>query len=113
MLRQTVARTVSIEGTGLHRGNTVHLSIKAGEDGIIFIRNGLKIPARPDFVVDTRLNTMLGSEGVFISTVEHLMSALYGLGITDCEVQVDGDEMQWMARHCLFSMPCLRQEHAP
>ena len=96
MLRQTVARTVSIEGTGLHRGNTVHLSIKAGEEGIIFIRNRLKIPAKPDFVVDTRLNTMLGSEGVFISTVEHLMSALYGLGITDCEVQVDGDEMPSM-----------------
>ena len=96
MLRQTVARTVSIKGIGLHRGNTVNLSIKAGKDGIIFIRNGLIIPARPDFVVDTRLNTMLGSKGIVISTVEHLMSALYGLGITDCEVQVDGDEMPSM-----------------
>ena len=96
MLRQTVARSVSIKGTGLHRGNTVHLSIKAGEDGIIFIRNGQKIPARPDFVVDTRLNTMLGSKGIVISTIEHLMSALYGLGITDCEVHVNGDEMPSM-----------------
>jgi UDP-3-O-[3-hydroxymyristoyl] N-acetylglucosamine deacetylase len=96
MLRQTVARTVAIEGTGLHRGNTVHLSIQAGKDSILFIRDGLIIPARPDFVVDTRLNTMLGSEGICISTVEHLMSALYGLGITDCEVHVDGDEIPSM-----------------
>ena len=96
MRRQTVANTVAIKGTGLHRGNTVHLSIKAGEDGILFIRDGRIIPAKPDFVVDTRLNTMLGLEGVFISTVEHLMSALYGLGITDCEVHVDGDEMPAM-----------------
>ncbi len=96
MLRQTVANTVEIKGTGLHRGNTVHLNIKAGENGIVFIREGLRIPARPDFVTDTRLNTMLGLEGIFISTVEHLMSALYGLGITDCEVHVDGDEMPSM-----------------
>jgi UDP-3-O-[3-hydroxymyristoyl] N-acetylglucosamine deacetylase len=96
MLRQTIARKVAIEGTGLHRGNTVHLSINAGKDGILFIRDGMEIPARSDFVVDTRLNTRLGSEGVFISTVEHLMSALYGLGITDCEVHVDGDEMPSM-----------------
>jgi UDP-3-O-[3-hydroxymyristoyl] N-acetylglucosamine deacetylase len=96
MLRQTVANTVAIKGTGLHRGNTVHLNIKAGENGIIFIREGAKIPARPDFVTDTRLNTMLGLEGVFISTVEHLMSALYGMRITDCEVHVNGDEMPSM-----------------
>lgn len=96
MLRFTVARTVDIEGTGLHRGNTVHLSIRPGENGIVFIRNGLRIPAKPDFVADTRLNTMLGTEGVFISTVEHLMSALSGLGITDCEIHVDGDEMPAM-----------------
>lgn len=96
MLRQTVADTIAIKGTGLHRGNTVHLNIKAGEDGILFIRDGVKIPAKPEFVTDTRLNTMLGLKGVFISTVEHFMSALYGLGITDCEVHVDGDEMPAM-----------------
>ncbi len=96
MLRQTVARTITIDGTGLHRGNTVNLSIRAGEEGILFIRNELIIPARPDYVVDTRLNTMIGSEGTCISTIEHLMSAFYGLGITDCEVHVDGDEMPSM-----------------
>jgi UDP-3-O-[3-hydroxymyristoyl] N-acetylglucosamine deacetylase len=96
MLRQTVADTVTIKGTGLHRGNMVCLNIKAGENGIVFIREGVEIPARPDFVTDTRLNTMLGFKDVFISTVEHLMSALYGLGITDCEVHVDGDEMPSM-----------------
>jgi UDP-3-O-[3-hydroxymyristoyl] N-acetylglucosamine deacetylase len=109
MLRQTVAKTVSIEGTGLHRGNAVHLSIKAGNDGILFIRDGISIPARAEHVVDTRLNTMLGSKGLFISTVEHLMSAFYGLCITDCEVHVDGDEMPSMDGSALPFVNALRE----
>ena len=50
----------------------------------------------PGNIVDTRLNTTIGAGAVRISTIEHLLSALYGLGITDCEIAVNGDEMPAM-----------------
>jgi UDP-3-O-[3-hydroxymyristoyl] N-acetylglucosamine deacetylase len=96
MLRRTIRDIFRISGVGLHRGNSVQVTLEPGETGIRFIRNGVAIPARPDNVIDTRLNTMLGMGGEHVSTVEHLMSALYGMGITDCEVHVNGDEMPSM-----------------
>ncbi len=82
-----------MEGIGLHSGGRIRLSVRPGREGIVFVREGVSIPGAPGNVVDTRLNTTLGSCGATISTVEHFMSALYGLGITDCEVEVSGAEM--------------------
>ncbi|MBN1637111.1 MAG: UDP-3-O-[3-hydroxymyristoyl] N-acetylglucosamine deacetylase [Deltaproteobacteria bacterium] len=96
MERKSVVQPVIIKGIGLHRGNLIKLTIRPHNKGIIFVRKGLKIPVKPDNIVDTRLNTTLGLRGVSISTIEHLMSALFGLGITDCEVEVSGDEIPAM-----------------
>jgi len=96
MERKSIAQPVIIKGTGLHRGNLINLTIRPHDKGIIFVRQGIKIPASPDNIVDTRLNTTLGLGGVSISTIEHLMSALFGLGITDCKVEVSGDEIPAM-----------------
>ncbi|HNR51156.1 MAG TPA: UDP-3-O-acyl-N-acetylglucosamine deacetylase [Deltaproteobacteria bacterium] len=96
MQRRTIAREIHMEGVGLHSGGLITLTVRPSREGIVFVRDGERIPASPENVVDTRLNTAIGRGGVTISTVEHLMSALYGLGITDCEVEVSGAEIPAM-----------------
>ena len=96
MKRTTVAQPLKIQGTGLHRGGDIEVEISPADTGICFIKDGTRIPARPDNIVDTRLNTTIGAGEVRISTIEHLLSALYGLGITDCDIAVSGDEMPSM-----------------
>jgi UDP-3-O-[3-hydroxymyristoyl] N-acetylglucosamine deacetylase len=93
MERTTVAKEVLIEGTGLHRGGATTIVLRPGTNGIAFVKTGRRVPVSPENVVDTRLNTAIGDGEVSISTVEHLMSALYGMGITDCEIELRGDEI--------------------
>lgn len=90
---RTVARELTIEGTGIHRGEKTALRLMPGTRGIVFIRQGRRIRATPANVVDTRLNTAIGEGSVLVSTIEHLMSSLYGAGITDCEIEVSGEEI--------------------
>ncbi len=106
MERRTIGKAIRIKGVGLHRGREVEVGLRPSRDGIVFTREGVAIPATLEHVVDTRLNTMLGKDGVTISTVEHLMSALAGLGITDCAVTVAGDELPAMDGS---SLPFLEQ----
>ena len=54
---------------------------------------GVEIPARHDLVVDTTLSTSLALGGARVSTVEHVLSALHGMGIDNCRVEVDGPEI--------------------
>lgn len=93
MRRRTTKREIHIQGVGLHRGSPVSLYLRPGQDDIVFLKDGVKIPATPENVVDTRLNTTIGAEGVVVSTIEHLMSCLWGLSITDCEVEITGEEI--------------------
>jgi UDP-3-O-[3-hydroxymyristoyl] N-acetylglucosamine deacetylase len=99
LYQRTVKAKVAGCGVGLHSGESVRFEIlPAGVDtGIIFERTDLSpsrdIPARVEHVLDTRLATRLGRDGVTISTVEHLMAALYGLGIDNARVRVDGPEV--------------------
>jgi len=96
MERRTIGKAIRIKGVGLHRGREVEVRLRPSHDGIVFSREGVLIPATLEHVVDTRLNTTLGKEGLTIATVEHLMSALAALGITDCAITVEGDEMPAM-----------------
>ncbi len=96
MERITIARELIIEGSGLHGGGKTTLFLRPGSDGIVFITSGRRIPAIPLSVVDTRLNATIGDGTVIVSTIEHLMSAFYGLMITDCEIEVMGDEIPAM-----------------
>jgi len=73
----------------------------AGEDeGIVFMRPAgqklVDIPARSSSVVDTRLATTLGKDGEIVSTVEHFLAAMYGLGIDNLRVEVSGPELPIM-----------------
>ena len=86
--RKTLAEQVRFKGVGLHSGEPVSVVVHPGESGISF--NGVK--AVPENVTDTARCTRLGS----VSTVEHLMSAFAGIGVTDAEVEVEGPELPVM-----------------
>jgi UDP-3-O-[3-hydroxymyristoyl] N-acetylglucosamine deacetylase len=95
--QRTVGKRVSCTGVGLHSGRsvTVTLAPAAPDSGIRFVRRdlGVEIPARADRVVDTVLSTSIGAGTARVATVEHVLAALYGMGIDNCQVEVDGPEI--------------------
>jgi UDP-3-O-[3-hydroxymyristoyl] N-acetylglucosamine deacetylase len=100
MLRQRTIKTViRATGLGLHTGAkvTLHLRPAAPDTGIVFRRLDLPEPIdiRADAlaVTDTRLCSALAAGGAKVATVEHLMSALAGLGVDNLHVDVDGPEI--------------------
>jgi UDP-3-O-[3-hydroxymyristoyl] N-acetylglucosamine deacetylase len=93
--QRTFKQRASISGIGLHSGENVRLTLAPApvDNGILFVRNGLEIPALAEFVVDTNMNTSLGRGTVRIGTVEHLLSALAGCGIDNALLEVEGPEI--------------------
>jgi len=90
MLQKTISSSASCEGTGIHTGNgsqAVFHPAQAGS-GIIFISGGKKVPAKPQHITDTKRGTTLDG----ISTVEHVLSAVYGLGIDNIIIEIAGGE---------------------
>lgn len=87
--RHTIKAPIEIEGVGLHTGVPVHVTLHPGSEGIAFRYGSERTLARAENVTDTRRSTKVGSVG----TVEHLMSALAGLEITDVEVELDAPEL--------------------
>ena len=103
MLRQrTLKSLVSATGVGLHTGQKVRMSLRPAQPdtGVVFRRLDLPgapdIPARADLVGETRLCSCLVSGATKIYTVEHLMSALSGLGVDNVYVDLDGPEVPIM-----------------
>ena len=101
---KTVARPVRFRGVGLHGGQPVSMSVlPAGAGaGIAFYRTDVApekalVPARYDLVIDTQLCTKLGNAaGTTVGTVEHIMAALAGAGVTDAVIELDGPEVPIM-----------------
>jgi UDP-3-O-[3-hydroxymyristoyl] N-acetylglucosamine deacetylase len=103
MLKQrTLKNLVRTVGIGLHSGSKVELVLRpaAPNAGIVYRRTDVTppvdIPATAESVVDVRMATTLGKDGVIVGTVEHLSSALAGLGIDNCYVDVDAAEIPIM-----------------
>jgi UDP-3-O-[3-hydroxymyristoyl] N-acetylglucosamine deacetylase len=100
--QQTIAETISCTGIGLHTGAPVHLTLHPAQpdSGLVFLRRDLphpiEIPVRPDALSGNSYATSLGRGDVTISTVEHLLSALYCLGVHNARVEVDGPEIPIM-----------------
>ena len=98
--QKTIKDEVKFKGIGLHSGETVNVSLKCAEPntGIIFKRvdvdkNNLVLPNFMN-VSNTSLNTTISNEfGVKVSTIEHLMGALFGLGIDNVLVEIDNEEV--------------------
>ena len=103
MLKQrTLKKQISATGVGLHNGEKVTLTLKpaAIDTGIVFKRADLPgaptIQAQPDAVRDTRMCSALEHNGARVSTVEHLMSALAGLGVDNVMIEVTASEIPIM-----------------
>lgn len=97
--QRTLQLKTSVEGVGLHTGARVRLTLNPApvDTGIVFVRTDLpcpvEIPARAELVVDTTLCTTLGRGDARVGTVEHLLAALYALGVDNARVEVDGPEI--------------------
>jgi len=103
MLRQrTLKSLIRATGIGLHTGKKVNLTLRPAqpETGVVFRRVDLPspvdIPARPELVGDTRLSSCLVRGDAKVHTIEHLMSALAGLGIDNVYIDLDGPEVPIM-----------------
>jgi len=103
MLKQRTLKTlIKASGVGLHTGQKVRISLRPAppDTGIIFRRVDLAspvdFPARAELVGDARLASSLTKDGVKVHTVEHLMSALSGLGIDNAFIDLDAAELPIM-----------------
>ncbi len=100
MIKQRTLKTlVRTTGVGLHTGCKVEMTLRPArpDSGIVFRRLDVdppvEIPVSPERVTDTRLCSALEHQGVKIATVEHLMSALAGLGVDNVFVDLTGPEV--------------------
>ena len=99
-MQQTIAKELKIEGVGLHSGIKSTLILKPSEinTGIVFVRTDVadanSISATFDKVIDTKNCTCIGYDKTnMVSTIEHLMAALYIMQIDNVVVEIDGPEM--------------------
>ena len=98
--QKTISKKVSFSGIGIHTGEQVNLNILPAlpNTGIIFIRTDLKknnlVYPLYNNVSDTTLCTTISNEsGVKVSTIEHLMGALYGIGIDNAIIELNSQEV--------------------
>ena len=102
--QHTVAAEVSCIGVSLHSGDMVNMVIRPNQpnSGIVFIRKDLDLPhnsihATFDAVAETTLGTTITNKhGITVSTIEHLMAALWGAGIDNARIELNGPEVPIM-----------------
>lgn len=95
-MRKTLAKAAVVRGIGLHTGAPSVMTFKPAENGITFLRTDIPgakpIAARLESVGSTLRGTNLKNETAEVWTVEHALSALHALGVTDAAVEMDGPE---------------------
>ncbi len=97
--QHTINAPVSISGTGLHTGVNVDLTLKPANPGFGLQFQRIDMPGQPlipadcDLVTDTSRGTTLENGGARVSTVEHVLAALVGMGVDNCLIEVNGPEM--------------------
>lgn len=96
--RQTLAREIAVQGVGLHTGLPVRMRLLPAEagSGIVYVRTdagGVEIPATLEQAGPSNYATMLEKGDVTVSTIEHLMAALYALLVDDLRIELDGPEV--------------------
>ena len=100
--QRTVKNKVVFSGIGLHSGKEITVTLRPAEagTGIVFHRVDMvppvSIEARASNVVSTRLSTTIGNKGATVATIEHLMAALYGCGIDNAHLDINGPEVPIM-----------------
>jgi UDP-3-O-[3-hydroxymyristoyl] N-acetylglucosamine deacetylase/3-hydroxyacyl-[acyl-carrier-protein] dehydratase len=97
--QHTIQQAVSIQGTGLHTGMLAELTLQPASPGFGFQFQRTDLDGQPiikadcDLVTDVSRGTTLESNGAKVSTVEHVLAALVGLGIDNCLLQINGPEI--------------------
>ncbi len=97
--QHTLASAISIAGTGLHTGVFVNMTLKPANAGYGFQFQRIDLPEMPvikadcDLVTDTSRGTTLEQNGAKISTVEHVLAALVGMGVDNCHIEINGPEI--------------------
>ncbi len=97
-LRRTLRRAASLEGVGIHTGARTRVTFQPAENGagVVFRRTDLegspRIPARLSSVTGVERRTTLGRDGAEVHTVEHVLAAVYGLGVDDVTIDLTGPE---------------------
>lgn len=100
--QSTLDKALTISGIGLHTGRQITMTLRPADTdtGIVFHRTDgerrVSIPAISANVVDTRMATVIGKNGMSVSTIEHLMAALSACGIDNLHVDIDGPEVPVM-----------------
>ena len=100
--QHTLAEEISISGTGLHTGINVDMTLRPANPGFGFQFKRTDLPDTPvikadcDLVTDTSRGTTLELNDVKISTVEHILAALVGMGVDNCLIEVNGPEIPIM-----------------
>ena len=124
-MQHTLKNAINCSGVGVHSGHKVTLKLHpaAPDTGIVFHRTdiagrGAVIPATWENAIETPLCTTLVQGDVKIATIEHLMSALVGMGVDNCRIEINSDEVPVMdgsAAPFLFLIECagLQQQDAP
>lgn len=94
-MQQTIKQKVSISGTGVHTGTNSTLILHPGDvdTGIVFTESKFRFPAKVDSAIEFEHGVTLGNKDTRIMTCEHLLSALYGLGIDNCICELEGEEV--------------------
>ncbi len=124
LLQRTLKNPIRATGVGLHTGEKVYLSLKPApvDTGVVFVRTDLaeavELKACPERVSQTNLATTLSEGGASVATVEHLMSALAGLGIDNLYVEVNAPELPIMDGSAapfvfLLQSAGIEEQHAP
>ena len=100
MRQTTVAKKVESVGIGLHKGEPIEITLAPLEanSGIVFYRSdvGMSVKASPENVVNTSNATVIGDGQNYISTIEHLLSAIYSYGIDNILITLNGAEVPVM-----------------
>lgn len=92
--QQTLAAEACFTGIGIHTGAFARVVVRPApvDHGRVFVQRGCRIPALAEYVGDTRRCSSLVCEGAAVYTVEHLLAAMYALGIDNAEIHIDGPE---------------------
>src|SRR5262245_6924023 len=97
--QHTLQSAVSFSGTGLHTGINVDMTLKPAHPGFGFQFQRIDLPGQPvikadcDLVTDTSRGTTLEDGGVKVSTIEHVLAALVGMGVDNCLIELNGPEI--------------------
>jgi UDP-3-O-[3-hydroxymyristoyl] N-acetylglucosamine deacetylase/3-hydroxyacyl-[acyl-carrier-protein] dehydratase len=100
--QHTLSSAISISGTGLHTGIKVDMTLKPAHSGYGYQFQRIDLSGQPiikadcDLVTDTSRGTTLEDNGAKVSTVEHILAALVGMGIDNCHIELNGPEIPIM-----------------